>query len=91
MAEVHLLAGGEVGVFAIGRAQWLGLFSHRKLLHLGQLDPVQAAPLIEPLMLGHHLRVRVVGITPEHLATETGPEIFVSIWGNLPAQSAIFT
>lgn len=84
-AELHLLAGGEVGIFAFGRAYWMGLFGHRKLLHLGQLDAAQAAPLMEALMLGHHLRVRIVGLTPEHLSTEAGPEVFISVWGNQTA------
>jgi hypothetical protein len=34
-------------------------------------------------MLGRndHLRVRIVGLTPEHLATDGKAEMYVSVWG----------
>ncbi|MGV8951773.1 MAG: hypothetical protein ACOH2M_11770 [Cypionkella sp.] len=80
-AHLEMLEDGQIGLFAQGQSRWLGLFPRRNLLHLGQLGPAASKILAEPMRQDMHLRVRIVGLTPEHLSETRQPEIFVSVWG----------
>lgn len=81
-AELVPMAEGRVGVLALQPRRWLGLIPRVRRLYLGHLGP-QAAALIGPrLERGEQLRVRIVGLTPEHLAAGAEPEIHVSVWSN---------
>lgn len=92
-AELHLCDDGSVAVWGIIRKRSF-FFRRAVLAHLGFLAP-QASAIVAPALLqGETLRVRVVGLTPEHLATDGKAEMHVSVWGNLrhimrssPAQS----
>lgn len=80
-ATLHSLTDGRIGVFAARRRRLLGLIPQRVTTCLGTLGP-QAATLIGPAVeAGFPLRVRIVGLTPEHLAGEGAPEIHISVWG----------
>lgn len=92
-AQLRMMNDGHVGIFAQTRRSWGGLFLQRRLVQVGQLGTEDSDLLAVPLRDGHRLRVRIVGVTPEHLATETGPEMFISVWANshkmmMPAQLA---
>ncbi|OHC46935.1 MAG: hypothetical protein A2092_06580 [Rhodobacteraceae bacterium GWE1_64_9] len=81
-AELQAIADGQIGVFAVRHGRWLGLIPHRRRVYLGNLGP-QAAQIVAPrLAREEQLRVRIVGLTPEHLAREAPPEIHVSVWTN---------
>ncbi len=86
-AQLHLTEDGHVTVWATIRHRRFFL-PRRTLLALGQLG-AQAAQILTPaLRRGDHLRVRVVGLTPEHLAPNGQAEMHISVWGNaryLPA------
>lgn len=88
-AQAVLLPDGRVGIFARTRRPWLGLIPMRRPTYLGHLGPVAAQVLAPALAEGVGLRLRVVVLTPEHLATSGPPEIFVSVWGD-PRQLAPF-
>lgn len=80
-AEVALEPDGRAVVSAMVRRRLLGVVPMTRHCQLGHLGPVVArilAPLLED---GRDLRVRIVGITPEHLSGQHGPELFVSVWG----------
>ena len=74
-------AQGRVIVTALVRQRVLGVFGRTRLRSLGHLGPVIDRLLVPLIAAGQDLRVRVVGITPEHLSTDDGPEVFVSVWG----------
>ena len=81
-AELRLLPDGRVGVLARVRRPWAGLVPMRRMAVLGHLGPI-AAQIVTPALLdGAPLRLRVVSLTPEHLAGSGPPEVFVSIWGD---------
>lgn len=81
-AELGWLADGAIGVYALPRSRRFGLFPHRRAVLLGQLDD-EAAAIVAPALLAEEpLRVRIVGLNPEHLAGEAPPEIHVSVWGD---------
>jgi hypothetical protein len=81
-AELHLLPDGQIGIFAQARKGFLGLFRPKALLHLGQLGPTASALIATAIQDARHLRVRIVGLTPEHLAPTTGAEVWISVWGD---------
>lgn len=81
-AEVALMDAEQIGVFGVIRCHWLGLVPYRARRQLGQLGPAAREVLLPSLTHGDHLRVRIVGLTPEHLATNGRPEIHVSVWGD---------
>ena len=81
-AELRLLADGQIGIFAPVRKRVLGIIPRRVLLHLGNLGPAAVAIIGEAIQQGQHLRVRIVGLTPEHLSSSAGPEVHISIWGD---------
>ena len=73
-ATLHLLEDGQIGIFAQVRRRVLG----RRLSQLGHLGPAGTTLLRPAVQRGQHLRVRIVGLTPEHLAA---PEVHISVWG----------
>jgi len=81
-AELHLLPDGQIGIFALGRKGFLGGVRPKSLLHLGHLGPAASALIGQALHDARHLRVRIVGLTPEHLAPESGAEVWISVWGD---------
>lgn len=82
MAELRQLDDGQIGIFAPVRKHLLGFIPWRAEAHLGQLGPAAVAIIGEAIQQGQHLRVRIVGLTPEHLSASTGPEVHISIWGD---------
>lgn len=80
--EARLLADGRVGIFARVRQRVLGLIPWWREGYLGHLGPVAAQILAPALLEGAMLRVRVVQLTPEHLAGSGMPEIMISVWGD---------
>lgn len=81
-AELRLMADGQIGIYAPVRRRFLGVFPRRVLLHLGQLGPAASGVIGDAMQRGQHLRVRIVGLTPEHLSSANGPEVYISIWGD---------
>lgn len=81
-AELHLLPDGQIGIYALARKRFMGLLRPKSLLHLGNLGPAASALVLPALQDARHLRVRIVGLTPEHLSPETGAEVWVSVWGD---------
>lgn len=81
-ADLRLSDSGEVELLAQIRRRFLGLVPYRRAERLGHLGPIVARILAPALAYGHPLRVRIVGITPEHLCGPTGPEVHVSVWGD---------
>ncbi len=82
-AELIPLADGRIGVFARPFRRLFGLIPRRVRLLVGTLGP-SATSLIAPAVeRGESLRIRIVGLTPEHLAAApNGPEIHISVWGD---------
>jgi hypothetical protein len=81
-ATLHLSETGEVELIALVRRQHFGIFRSSGPSALGHLGPVVARMLVPALQAGSPLRVRIVGLTPEHLCGATGPEVHVSVWAD---------
>jgi hypothetical protein len=81
-AHLHLTETGDVTLTAEVTRRYLGLFPYRKQAALGHLGPVIAKILAPAIRNGAPMRVRIVGLTPEHLCGPEGPEIYVSIWAD---------
>jgi hypothetical protein len=81
-AELHLQPDGKIGIFAQAKRPLLGIFPRRSLRHLGFLGPVATTVMTEPLQRSDHLRVRIVGLTPEHLSPTGAAEVYISVWSN---------
>jgi len=81
-AELQLQTDGKIAIFAQAKRPLMGLLPRRSLRHLGQLDPAATAVMAEPLRHGDHLRVRIVGLTPEHLSPSGAAEVYISVWSN---------
>ncbi len=79
--EARLMPDGRVGIWARIRRPVLGFPLWREA-YLGHLGPVAAQVLTPALLDGAALRLRVVMLTPEHLAGAREPEIHVSVWGD---------
>jgi hypothetical protein len=77
------LTDGRVGVVAELRSSWFGVVPRRVSRLIGVLGP-HASELISPAVSrGEQLRVRIVGLTPEHLAKAPGgSEVHISVWGD---------
>lgn len=72
--------GDDIVVLARLHRPFLGLIPRRRQTRLGLLGP-HAVALVAPLIdRDAPLRARIVGLTPEHLAGATGPEVHVSVW-----------
>jgi hypothetical protein len=86
-AQLHLTEDGRIAVWATLRYTRFFL-PRRSLLPLGHLGADAGQILTPALRRGDHLRVRVVGLTPEHLSPDGQAEMHISVWGNaryLPA------
>lgn len=82
-AELVALPDGRIGVFAHLQRRFLGLIPRKVTVLIGALGP-HASELIAPVVeRGEQLRVRIVGLTPEHLAVPPmGAEVHISVWGD---------
>jgi len=81
-ARLERLSDGRIGVFARLRKPILGLIPHHREGLIGHLGPA-AEEIIEPsLAHGDDLRVRIIDLTPEHLANGFPPEVYISVWGD---------
>ena len=82
-ALLHLLPDGRIGVFVRLHRRLLGLLPRRVTVLAGTLGPQASALIGGAVDRQETLRIRIVGLTPEHLASEgMGPEIHVSVWGD---------
>jgi hypothetical protein len=81
-AEARLTADGRVGIWARVRKPFLGVLPLRRDAYIGHLGPIAAQILTPALLDGAPLRLRVVMLTPEHLAGAGQPEVHISIWGD---------
>lgn len=88
-AELHLQGDGKIAIFAQAKRPLLGVLPRRALRQLGQLGPAATAVMTEPLQHGDHLRVRIVGLTPEHLSPTGAAEIYISVWSNTHRMMAV--
>lgn len=92
-ATLRPLPDGRIGVYAEMRRPWLGMIPRRRIVHMGELGP-EATRIVTPYLLaGSPLRIRIVALTPEHLARGAGPEVQISVWGEIdeaiPALSGV--
>ncbi len=78
----RLLPEGLVGIWARVCRRWMGILPLWHVGYLGHLGPVASQILAPALEKGLALRMRVVMLTPEHLAGSGLPEIHVSVWGD---------
>lgn len=81
-AKAQMLADGRVGIYAQTNCRFLGIFTVKRERYLGHIGPLAAQIITPALSEGIQLRVRIVMLTPEHLATSGPPEIHVSVWGD---------
>ncbi|MDQ2066537.1 hypothetical protein Q9295_09135 [Xinfangfangia sp. CPCC 101601] len=78
----RLMADGQVGLWARVVRPWMGIIPVWRDGFIGQLGPVASEILAPAIEAGQKMRLRVVMLTPEHLAGDGQPEIHVSIWGD---------
>lgn len=81
-AEARMMSDGRVGIWALLSRPVLGLVPRRRAVLLGHLGDVAGQIVSAALEAGAPLRLRVVMLTPEHLAGSGKPEIHVSVWGD---------
>ncbi len=81
-ATLQLSETGEVELMARVRRRHFGVFPYTGAALLGHLGPVVARILTPALQNGSPLRVRIVGLTPEHLCGVAGPEVHISVWAD---------
>jgi len=81
-AEARLMPDGRVGIWAQLSRPFLGLVPRKRAVRLGHLGDVAQQIVAAALEVGAPLRLRVVMLTPEHLAGSGRPEIHVSVWGD---------
>lgn len=81
-ARLERLSDGRIGVFAMLKRPILGLIPHHREGLVGHLGPVAEEILSPSLAHGDDLRVRIIDLTPEHLANGYPPEVYISVWGD---------
>lgn len=81
-ASLDRLSDGRIGVFAQVRQPFLGIFPRRRRVLIGHLGPSVEDILAPSLSHGNALRIRIIDLTPEHLANGYPPEIYISVWGD---------
>ncbi|MBL9048785.1 MAG: hypothetical protein JNK19_01570 [Tabrizicola sp.] len=81
-ARLDRLSDGRIGVFARLRKPILGLIPHHREGLVGHLGPVAEEIIAPSLAHGDDLRVRIIDLTPEHLANGYPPEVYISVWGD---------
>lgn len=74
---------GRIAVFAITKTPFLFLTLRKNRL-LGYLNEADSAVVLPRLVAGDVLRVRIVGLTPEHLGQDGLASLQLSIWGHQP-------
>lgn len=78
----RLTPEGLVGLWARVFRPWMGIVPLWREGYIGHLGPMASQILAPALEKGLTLRMRVVMLTPEHLAGSGQPEIHVSVWGD---------
>ena len=78
----RLMPEGLVGLWARIIRPWMGIVPLWREGYVGHLGPMASQILAPALEKGLTLRMRVVMLTPEHLAGSGEPEIHVSVWGD---------
>lgn len=78
----RLMPEGLVGLWARIFRPWMGIVPLWREGYIGHLGPMASQILAPALEKGLALRMRVVMLTPEHLAGSGQPEIHVSVWGD---------
>jgi hypothetical protein len=81
-AWLDRLGDGRIGVFANLRQPFLGVFPRQRRGLLGHLGPMAEEIVAPSLAHGDDLRVRIIDLTPEHLANGYPPEVYISVWGD---------
>lgn len=81
-ARLDRLSDGRIGVFARLNKPILGLIPHHREGLVGHLGPVAEEIISPSLAHGDDLRVRIIDLTPEHLANGYPPEVYISVWGD---------
>lgn len=81
-ARLERLCDGRIGVFARLKRPILGLIPHHREGLVGHLGPVAEEIIAPSLAHGDDLRVRIIDLTPEHLANGFPPEVYISVWGD---------
>jgi hypothetical protein len=81
-AAIDRLPDGRIGVYATVRKPILGFIPRRKMVLIGHLGPSLDPILAPSLAHGDALRIRIIDLTPEHLANGNPPEIYISVWGD---------
>jgi hypothetical protein len=81
-AALERLPDGRIGVFAQVRQPLLGFIPRRRTALIGHLGPVAEDLLSTALGNGDPMRIRIIDLTPEHLANGFPPEIYISVWGD---------
>lgn len=79
-AQAALMTDGRIGIFARVQRYRLGVIPHRPTRLLGLLSPAAAGLIAPALAAGEPFRIRIVGLTPEHIGPEA--QIHVSVWGD---------
>lgn len=80
-AWLILAEEGRVAVCASVKTQFL-FWMRSKNKILGYLTDMDSAVVLPNLRANDALRVRIVGLTPEHLAPEGKAVLHVSVWGH---------
>jgi hypothetical protein len=81
-ARLDRLPDGRIGVFARFRQPMLGVIPRLRDGFIGHLGPVAEEIIAPSLAHGDDLRVRIIDLTPEHLANGYPPEVYISVWGD---------
>lgn len=81
-AWLDRLSDGRIGVFARLKKPIFGLIPHHREGLVGHLGPVAEEIIAPSLAHGDDLRVRIIDLTPEHLANGYPPEVYISVWGD---------
>jgi len=79
-ATAQPMPDGSIGIFAPVQRYRLGMIPYRPIRLLGLLPPEDGGLIAPALTAGEPFRIRIVGLTPEHINPE--PEIHVSVWGD---------
>ena len=80
--EAVLISEREVGIYAKVWQPFLGLVPRYKRRYIGKLGPLGSQILAPILAEGIALRLRIVLLTPEHLAGVNPVELMVSVWAD---------
>ncbi len=82
MAWLDRMSDGRVGVYARLKKPLFGVIPRQRDGLVGHLGPVAEEIIAPSLAHGDDLRVRIIDLTPEHLANGYPPEVYISVWGD---------